>query len=117
MARKAMRAAKPLGLVALGWALACLHFLGPSMQPRAGPRLFLGRLGRLFLRLSLAHCALRRFKFSRSAAASRSALSPEFLASPLVIAVSANIRGRPSKRVDGRRSARPLGRRPSDMLP
>ena len=31
MAREAMRAAKPLGLVALGWALACLYLLGPRV--------------------------------------------------------------------------------------
>ena len=31
MASKAMRAAKPLGLVALGWALACLYILGPRV--------------------------------------------------------------------------------------
>jgi hypothetical protein len=29
MARKAMRAAKPLGWIALGWALAALYILGP----------------------------------------------------------------------------------------
>ena len=31
MARKAMRAAKPLGLGAIGWALACLYILGPRV--------------------------------------------------------------------------------------
>ena len=31
MARKAMRAAKPLGLVALGWTLASLYILGPRV--------------------------------------------------------------------------------------
>lgn len=36
MARKAMRAAKPLGLVALGWALACLYILGPRVALNRG---------------------------------------------------------------------------------
>ncbi|HEU0310613.1 MAG TPA: hypothetical protein VFR36_05280, partial [Sphingomicrobium sp.] len=36
MARKAMRAAKPLGLVALGWALACLYMLGPRVALNRG---------------------------------------------------------------------------------
>jgi hypothetical protein len=36
MARKAMRAAKPLGLVALGWALACLYILGPRVAVNRG---------------------------------------------------------------------------------
>jgi hypothetical protein len=36
MARKAMRAAKPLGLVALGWALACLYLLGPRVALNRG---------------------------------------------------------------------------------
>jgi hypothetical protein len=36
MARKAMRAAKPLGLVALGWALACLYILGPRLAVNRG---------------------------------------------------------------------------------
>ena len=36
MARKAMRAATPLGLVALGWALACLYMLGPRTAVNRG---------------------------------------------------------------------------------
>ena len=36
MARKAVRAAKPLGLVALGWALACLYLLGPRAAVNRG---------------------------------------------------------------------------------
>ena len=36
MARKAMRAAKPLGLVVLGWALACLYLLGPRVAVNRG---------------------------------------------------------------------------------
>ena len=36
MARKAMRAAKPLGLVAPGWALACLYLLGPRVALNRG---------------------------------------------------------------------------------
>jgi len=36
MARKAMRAAKPLGLVALGWGLACLYILGPRVAVNRG---------------------------------------------------------------------------------
>jgi len=31
MAGKAMRAAKPLGLVALGWTLGALYILGPRV--------------------------------------------------------------------------------------
>ena len=36
MARKAMRAAKPLGLVALGWVLASLFILGPRIAINRG---------------------------------------------------------------------------------
>ena len=36
MAQKAVRAAKPLGLVALGWALACLYILGPRLAVNRG---------------------------------------------------------------------------------
>ena len=36
MARKAMLAAKPLGLVALGWVLACLYILGPRIAVNRG---------------------------------------------------------------------------------
>ena len=36
MAGKAMRAAKPLGLVAIGWALACLYVLGPRVAINRG---------------------------------------------------------------------------------
>jgi hypothetical protein len=36
MARKAMRAARPLGLVALGWTLACLFLLGPRTALNRG---------------------------------------------------------------------------------
>ena len=36
MARKAMRAAKPLGLVALGWVLAALYILGPRVAINRG---------------------------------------------------------------------------------
>ena len=36
MARKAMRAAKPLALVALGWALACLDIMGPRTAMNRG---------------------------------------------------------------------------------
>ena len=36
MARNAVRAAKPLGLVALGWALACLDILGPRVAVNRG---------------------------------------------------------------------------------
>ena len=36
MARKAVRAAKPLGLVALGWILACLYLLGPRVAVNRG---------------------------------------------------------------------------------
>ena len=36
MAQKAVRAAKPLGLVALGWALACLYILGPRAAVNRG---------------------------------------------------------------------------------
>jgi hypothetical protein len=36
MARNAMRAAKPLGLVALGWTLAALYILGPRVALNRG---------------------------------------------------------------------------------
>ena len=36
MARKAMRAAKPLGLVALGCVLACMYLLGPRVALNRG---------------------------------------------------------------------------------
>jgi hypothetical protein len=36
MARKAMRAAKPLGWVALGWVLAALYILGPRTALNRG---------------------------------------------------------------------------------
>ena len=36
MARKAMRAAKALGLGALGWALACLYISGPRAAVNRG---------------------------------------------------------------------------------
>ena len=36
MARKAMRAAKPLGLIALGWVLASLYILGPRIAVNRG---------------------------------------------------------------------------------
>ena len=36
MARKAMRAAKPLGLVALGWVLAAPYILGPRAALNRG---------------------------------------------------------------------------------
>jgi hypothetical protein len=36
MARKAMHAAKPLGLVALGWALGALYILGPRVALNRG---------------------------------------------------------------------------------
>jgi hypothetical protein len=36
MARKAMRAAKPLGLIALGWVLASLYILGPRIAINRG---------------------------------------------------------------------------------
>jgi hypothetical protein len=36
MARKAMLAAKPVGLVALGWVLACLYLLGPRVAVNRG---------------------------------------------------------------------------------
>ena len=36
MARKAMRAIRPLGLVALGWALAALYILGPRAALNRG---------------------------------------------------------------------------------
>ena len=36
MARKAMLAAKPLALVALGWVLACLYLLGPRVAVTRG---------------------------------------------------------------------------------
>ena len=36
MARKAMRAAKPVGLVAIGWVLACLYILGPRVAVNRG---------------------------------------------------------------------------------
>jgi hypothetical protein len=36
MARKAMRAAKPVGLVALGWALGALYILGPRVALNRG---------------------------------------------------------------------------------
>ena len=36
MAQKAVRAAKPLGLVALGWTLACLYILGPRLAVNRG---------------------------------------------------------------------------------
>ena len=36
MARKAMRAAKPLGWVALGWVLASLWILGPRTALNRG---------------------------------------------------------------------------------
>ena len=36
MAGKAMRAAKPLGWIALGWALACLYILGPRAALNRG---------------------------------------------------------------------------------
>ena len=36
MARKAMRAAKPLGLIALGWTLGALYILGPRVALNRG---------------------------------------------------------------------------------
>ena len=36
MAAKAMRAAKPLGLVALGWTLGALYILGPRVALNRG---------------------------------------------------------------------------------
>jgi hypothetical protein len=36
MARKAMRAARPLGLMALGWGLASLTILGPRVALNRG---------------------------------------------------------------------------------
>ncbi len=36
MAAKAVRAAKPLGLVALGWMLAALYILGPRVALNRG---------------------------------------------------------------------------------
>ena len=36
MARKAMRAAQPLGWIALGWVLAALHILGPRVALNRG---------------------------------------------------------------------------------
>jgi hypothetical protein len=36
MARRAVRAVKPLGLVALGWILACLYVLGPRVAVNRG---------------------------------------------------------------------------------
>ena len=36
MARNAMRAAKSLGLVALGWVLAALYILGPRVATNRG---------------------------------------------------------------------------------
>jgi hypothetical protein len=36
VARKTMLAAKPLGLVALGWTLACLYILGPRVALNRG---------------------------------------------------------------------------------
>ena len=36
MARKAMRAAKPLGWITLGWALAALYILGPRTALNRG---------------------------------------------------------------------------------
>jgi len=51
MARKAMRAAKPLGFVALGWVLASLTILGPRVAVNRGLDLgysLAGWLGSLF---------------------------------------------------------------------
>jgi len=36
MARRAMRAAQPLGWVALGWLLAALYILGPRVALNRG---------------------------------------------------------------------------------
>ncbi len=36
MARKAMRTAKPLGWIALGWVLAALTILGPRVAVNRG---------------------------------------------------------------------------------
>jgi hypothetical protein len=36
MARKSMRAAKPLAFVALGWVLASLYILGPRVALNRG---------------------------------------------------------------------------------
>ncbi len=36
MARKAVRAAKPLGWIALGWLLAALYILGPRVALNRG---------------------------------------------------------------------------------
>ena len=36
MARKAMRAAQPLGWIALGWALGALYILGPRAALNRG---------------------------------------------------------------------------------
>ena len=76
MARKAMRAARPLGLVALGWALACLYIFGPRVAVNRGLDLgysLAGWAGSFFC--AARACAFRLRKFSRSAAASRSAFS------------------------------------------
>jgi hypothetical protein len=36
MARKAVRAAKPLGWIAVGWTLAALYILGPRIAVNRG---------------------------------------------------------------------------------
>ena len=51
MARKAMRAAQPLGWLALGWVLAALYLLGPRAALNRGLDLgysLAGSLGSLF---------------------------------------------------------------------
>ena len=77
MARKAVRAAKPLGWMALGGAITATWMLGPRVAVNraldAGYSLagWVGILLRLSRRASRA-CAFLRRRFSRSAAASRS---------------------------------------------
>ena len=51
MARKAMRAARPLGWIAVGWLLAALYILGPRVALNRGLDLgysLAGWLGSLF---------------------------------------------------------------------
>jgi hypothetical protein len=71
-----MRAAKPLGLVAIGWALACLYILGPRIAMNRGLDLgysLAGWLGSTLLLLSLARLGLPALQIRAQRSGHRSA--------------------------------------------
>ena len=65
MARKAMRAAKPLGWVALGWVLAALYILGPRTALNRGPDLgYFEELGKRGFELAAEHRIAEQYGLS-----------------------------------------------------